>query len=118
MKGYEIYNRVLTLLGYSGNNVSPAAAELMEKRCLEAINQISADLKCDPISSLAEELPIGSAKTEALCCGVAMLMSLTESDGEKNRLFADLYNAKRAAALAKIEHIGERLPNAGTEQAV
>ena len=118
MKGYDIYNRALTLLGYGGNNASPAGAVLMEKRCLEAINQISADLKCEPISSLAEELPTGSAKTEALCCGVAMIMSLTESDGEKNRIFADLYNAKRAAALAKIEHIGERLPDAGTEQAV
>lgn len=118
MKGYDIYKRALNLLGYSGGEGSPAAAELMEKRTLEAINQILADLKSEPLSSLSAELATTCAKTEALCYGTAMMLSLTEGDGEKNQLFSEFYNAKRAAALACIEHVGDRLPNAGAEQAI
>lgn len=118
MKGYDIYKRALNLLGYSGGEGSPTAAELMEKRCLEAVNQILADLKCEPISSLSAELANTAAKTEALCYGTAMMLSLTEGDGEKNRLFTEIYNAKRAAALACIEHVGDCLPNVGAEQLI
>ena len=118
MRGSDLKKRVLNLLGYSGNAGSPSSAALMEKRCLEAVNQIMADLKGESISSLSEELTISAAKTQALCYGTAMMLSLTEGDGEKNRLFTDLYNSKRAAALACIEHVGDCLPNAGTEQAI
>lgn len=118
MRGYDIKKRVLNLLGYSGNAGNPSSAELIEKRCLEAVNQILADLKSEPISSLSEDIRISSAKTEALCYGTAMMLSLTEGDGEKNRLFTEIYNAKRAAALACIEHVGDCLPNVGAEQAI
>ena len=47
---------------------------------------------------------------EAVCYGTAMLLSLSEGETEQNRLFTQIYNAKRAAVLSEIQKIQDSLP--------
>ena len=62
------------------------------------------------IELLSDELAVSKEFFDALCCGTAMLLSLAEGDGGKNAVFTQLYEAKRAKALAKVSIIEDRLP--------
>lgn len=115
MTGYDIYKKTFDLLGYGDNTYSPKTSEISEKRCFESLNIILSDLKSGTVKSASEELSVSSAVSEALIYGVAMFISLGVGDGERNRLFAELYNAKRAAALAAVDYIGESLPSSEGE---
>ena len=42
--------------------------------------------------------------------GVAMLLSLIGGDGERNRLFTNLYNAKRGAVLNRVDAVTDAMP--------
>lgn len=115
MTGYDIYKKTFDLLGYGDNTYSPKTAEISEKRCFESLNIILSDLKSDTVKNVSEELSVSPAVSEALIYGVAMLISLGVGDGERNRIFTELYNAKRAAALAAVDHVGDRLPSSEGE---
>ena len=91
MNGYDVYKKAVLRLGYNGS-----VNDRLLERALELMNQILQDLKLAEIKNLSEKLNVTETQAEALCCGTAMLLALSESDGEKNRLFADIYNAKRA----------------------
>lgn len=105
MKGYDIYKKAVLRLGYNeGIN------ERLLERTPELMNQIAADLKLPEIKNLSENVAFSSVQIEALCCGTAMLLALCEGDGAKNKLFADIYNAKRAAVLSEITCVEDTLP--------
>lgn len=109
MKGYDIYKKVLARSGFeNGDEIVLHNAQFAN--VLEMINQIAADLKVGEITELSEEVSYSNEITEAICCGVAMLLSLNEGDFEKNQIFAGIYNAKRAAVLGKITHVEDTLP--------
>lgn len=110
MNGYEIYNKALIRLGYKGTGDNEVLDSRIVGRVLEFINQIAIDLKLNTVNNLSEEISNLTEICEALCCGVAMLLSLSEGDANKNVIFTALYNAKRAGALSKASFIEDNLP--------
>lgn len=110
MTGFDVLKRASGLLGASGAADVNAAPRLSAAEGLEIINQLAADLKVRELSSISEELDIPAAKAEAICYGAAMLLALTEGDAGKNRIFSEIYNAKRGTALAETASITDRLP--------
>lgn len=110
MTGYDVLKRAYGLLGRERSADAGAVSASVAAAELEIINQLAADLKAEGISSASRELDITPLKAEALCYGAAMLLALTEGDAAKNRIFSELYNAKRGRALTQTESITDRLP--------
>ena len=110
MNGYEIYNKASIRLGYKGNGRDEVSDSRLTGRILEFLNQIIIDLKLEPVNSLSENLSYSNDVLETICCGVAMMMSLSEGDTNKNVIFTALYNAKRMTALSKTDFIKDTLP--------
>ncbi len=110
MTGYDVIKRAIHLLGYSGEEVDTSETHGAAEKGLEIINQLLPDLNCNGIFSLLDSLEIPKAKEEALFYGAAMLLALIEGDANKNQLFAEMYNAKRATALAEISGVKDTLP--------
>lgn len=110
MTGYDIIKRAMNLLGYSGNSDDPGRAVGETAKGAQIINQLLLDLNYGDIVSLSESLDISHSAEDALCYGTAMLLAITEGDAEKNRVFAEIYNAKRSAALAKTDTVKDCLP--------
>lgn len=114
MTGYDVIRRAMSLLGYSGGS-DPSESEKNSANGFEFIKQLTSDLRCGCVSSLSDSLDISHAKEEALCYGTAMLFALAEGDGEKNRIFAEIYNSKRVTALAETAVIKDSLPKVTVE---
>ena len=97
MTGYDIYKKVCLLLGYDGdeNTHTNTKAESMT----EIINRIATDLQAEEIENLSCSVTLGKSKEDALIYGCAMLLAVTLNDAGHARLFSELYNAKRGAAL-------------------
>lgn len=110
MTGYEVIRRAMNLLGYSAQEGDPCESGKTALKGFEIIKQLTADLRCDCIASLSDSFNISAAKEEALCYGTAMLLALTEGDANKNRIFSEIYNAKRGTALAETAGIVDSLP--------
>lgn len=105
MTGYDIYKKALVRLSYKDfeNKLSVKA--------LEFINQICIDLKVPAVQSLSQNIEISADIAEVVCLGLMMLLSLSEGDSEKNIIYTNLYNAKRASVLSKIVYVEDVLPN-------
>ena len=112
MKGFDIYKRAMLLLGYNDIVNTSSLQARFEEQGTEVISQIAADLKISDIPSLSSDINIEREQSEALMYGTAMILALTEGDSAKNRVFTELYNAKRAAALKEIGRIADVLPSA------
>ena len=110
MNGYEIYDRAALRLGYKGTSGEEVLDDRLVLRALEFINQIALDLKLKTVKDLSEEINVTDDMVEALCCGTAMMLSLSEGDTTKNAVFTALYNAKRMAMLSKNERVEDILP--------
>lgn len=107
MNGYELFDRAILRLGY--NN---AVKDSLMPRAKELINQILIDLNFDILETLSDTFPQDNKVLEGVCCGLAMLLALNESDGEKHRIFCEIYNAKRSGILSKNSRVEDRLPTA------
>lgn len=106
--GMSVLRRVMELLGYVdayGNVDLLQDAELL-RRTLAAINQIAAELwfqeqgdaAFTPLTTLQQTVPLSErACHTALSYGVAMLLAQSEGDGDKQALYASLYNARRSS---------------------
>ncbi len=112
MTGNEVFTRVLNLLGYLNSQTVRGDNENLLKRAPDIINQICFDLKIGSVKRLSDKINADSKKLDALCYGVAMIMALVEGDGDKNKVFTDIYNAKRAMALSSKEYVEDKLPKA------
>lgn len=110
MTGYDIIKRAMNLLGYSANGDDPDRAVGEAAKGIQIVNQLLLDLNYGDIVSLSDSLEISHSAEDALCYGAAMLLAVTEGDSEKNRFFAEIYNAKRSAALAKTDTVKDCLP--------
>lgn len=110
MNGYDIYDRAIIRLGYKSTGKTEITDSGIMIRAVEFINQIAIDLKLGPIKDLSDKIECSNEFSEALCCGVAMLISLSEGDANKNVIFTALYNAKRAAVLSSKAFIEDTLP--------
>ena len=105
MKAYDIYSKAILRLGYNDT-----INERLIERAPELINQINSDLKLQPIVSLGDEITAEDNAIDALCCGVAMLLALSESDAEKHKMFCNIYNCKRASVLSSTAIVVDNLP--------
>ena len=110
MTGNDVFNRALNLLGYLNSFSVRADNENMLKMVPDIINQICFDLKIPSINRLSDKIEAANKISDALCYGVAMLMAAVVGDSDKNKLFADIYNAKRATALSSVDIIEDKLP--------
>lgn len=105
MSGYELFNKAILRLGYND-----ATKDGLLPRVKELINQILLDLNLDALESLSDILPGDNRISEGVCCGVAMLLALSESDEEKHKMFCDLYNAKRSGILSETANVEDKMP--------
>lgn len=110
MTGYEALKKAMIISGCFTEAYEDCLPAAVKIRGLELLNQILSDLKCEAAGALSDELALSKPKADALCYGTAMLLTLTEGDGGRNKLFADIYNSKRAAALSELGSISDRLP--------
>lgn len=110
MNGYDVYDRAMIRLGYKATGKTEIMDTGIIGRAVELINQIAIDLKLKAIDELSDNIECSAELSEALCCGVAMLISLCEADANKNVIFTALYNAKRAAVLSGKSFIEDTLP--------
>lgn len=110
MTGYDIYNRVLNLSGKRHTVDDGFSEQIMLERMPDIIDQICFDLKIPAIKALENEINATEPQIDALCYGTAMLLSLSEGETEQNRLFTQIYNAKRAAVLSETQKIQDSLP--------
>ena len=110
MNGYDIYDRAMVRLGFKATGKNEIMDAGIISRAVGFINQIALDLRLKTIEDLSDNIDCSAELSEALCCGVAMLISLSDSDTNKNVIFTALYNAKRAAVLSGKTFIEDTLP--------
>jgi hypothetical protein len=110
MTGYDIYKKVLSISGYSASDQADFSQQVILERMPDIINQICFDLKIPSISELENIIGATPKQIDALCYGVAMLLAVSEGETEKNKLFAQIYNSKRAAVLCETQSVEDKLP--------
>lgn len=110
MTGYDVYKRVLNMSGYLNNDNIILDEQSLIIRIVDMINQICVDLKIDAISGLEDQIKTENYKVDALCYGVAMLLSISDNESQKNALFTQIYNSKRGAVLSQKEYIEDKIP--------
>ena len=110
MTGFDVYNRCMALLGYTYQEDEIITGKTLKARFPEILNQILLDLKIDTIDGLSTRIPLTSEQKDALINGCAMLLSLSEGDVDKNRIYTSIYNGKRAAALSEKCSVEDVMP--------
>lgn len=107
--GKDVLDRVLALLGYTdlySDESSPQRQSLLDQG-LAALNQAYSDLwfienrgrPFIPLPNLEAPLRLSRRScADILPYGTAMFLAQSEGDGDKQTLYAALYNQKRAAA--------------------
>lgn len=111
MTGFDVYNRCMALLGYTYQEGEIVVGKTLKARFPEIFNQILLDLKIEPTEDLSVDISLDLKQMDALINGCAMLLSLSEGDVDKNKLFTALYNGKRSSALAEKSLIEDTIPN-------
>ncbi len=106
MSGYDIYKKALIRLGLQKFD------QKFYEVGFEFLNEIAADLKFGEIKSLSDELNLSEELKETMLTGVLMLLSLNIGDTIQNKLYTDLYNAKRAKYLSSNDTVKDVLPTA------
>lgn len=106
--GQDVLEQALRLLNYTDVYGQLDGQQHMElyKRGLAAVNQIYSDLwhtgnsgPFIPLFSLKEAVALSTRQVaDVMPYGVAMLLALSEGDGDNQRLYAELYNRKRIAS--------------------
>lgn len=105
MNGYSLYKKAILRLGYND-----AENTRLADRAGEFLNQILTDLKLENSRGLSCELDLTQEVSDAVVSGLAMLLALSEGDGERNELFSEIYNAKRATLLTASDKVSDVLP--------
>ena len=114
MKGKEMLDKVMAILGYHKNG---NLADRVSAAALHFINLIYADLwpmchnkEFKPLASLSEEFDLpAQVLYDAFPYGLAMLDAPSENDGDQQQIWASLYNQKRAR-LSRSESIIDVMP--------
>ena len=120
--GRDVFERALRLLNYTDGNGRLDGRQYAEmfKRGLPLVNQIYAELWfCEHTEPFCELAALdGALRLSDRCVhdvvpyGVAMLLAQSESDGDGQRLFAALYDQKRAG-LTAVTARADMLPRVG-----
>lgn len=104
MSGYDIYKKVLLRLGLQKFD------QKFYQLGFEYLNQVTSDLEIGEIKNLSDELILEDDLRETVVIGLAMFLTLHIGDTVQNKLYTDLYNAKRAKVLSSNETISDVLP--------
>ncbi len=111
MKGHKIFDEAMKLLGYTDSFGEIDDSTGLKSRATAVINRILRDLSINTsIVKLSDAIEISKEAEDALIYGTAMLLALSDNDGGKNKLFADIYNGKRAAIKGNKSLITDSLP--------
>ncbi len=117
MTAREILNSALKLLGYTEANGNSELPQRILNRATALINVIYSELwraegRADftPIKSLTDEIKLTQAVlSEVMPCGVAMMIAGSESDGDSQSLWAEIYSRKKSI-LTRLEERTDSLP--------
>ena len=116
MKGSEILNKTLSILGYSEPDGNIHLSQVVRNRALPLLNICVAELsRCtgveySPIASLSDEINLeGAALYEALPTGMAMYIAVALSDSAAASFFTEQYRKKKAS-LSRVSGIKDTLP--------
>jgi len=112
MTGNEIFERALSLLGFTPADNQSVSCKALKARMPQILNRILTDLKLPQINDLSQSIDATALKLDAVCCGCTMLLALSDGDNTKNRIFTEIYNARRAAALGERTLKEDTLPKA------
>ena len=106
--GQDVFEQALRLLNYTDVYGQPDGERYVSlfKRSLAAVNQIYADLwhiaqvgTFVPLAAMEETVQLPQKQLQdVMPYGVAMLLAISEGDGDQQQLYADIYNRKRAAS--------------------
>ena len=110
MTGNDIFKRSLNLLGYTPTEQEAVSSKALLTRMPDILNQILSDLGLSELTDLSQNIKATPIQLDAVCCGCTMLLALSDGDNTKNRIFTEIYNAKRAAALSKTGQRQDTLP--------
>ncbi|MBQ8202698.1 MAG: hypothetical protein IJZ75_00255 [Clostridia bacterium] len=111
MKGYDFFEESMLLLGYTDSEGKLQDTTGLKSRAVAVINRILCDLGINlSIRRLSDEIEVTQKQKDAVIYGVAMLLAFSDGDGGKNKLFADIYNSKRAAVKGGNDKIRDTLP--------
>ena len=111
MTGHNLFDDVMKLLGYTDFEGNIQDTSGLKARALTVINRILGDIGSKTqISKLSDTLNLSKEQAEALPYGVAMLLSLSDGNGEKNRIFTAIYNSKRAVCKGAKSSVRDTLP--------
>lgn len=110
MTGNDIFKRSLSLLGYTPTEQEAVSGKALLSRMPEILNQILSDLGLPNVDDLTQNIVGTPIQLDAVCCGCTMLLALSDGDNTKNRVFTEIYNARRAAALSKAGQRQDTLP--------
>ncbi len=111
MKGHNVFDDAIRLLGYTDFEGNIQDTSGLKARAVSVINSILADI-CSgvKITKLSDEIPLNEEQSDALVYGAAMLLALSDGNGEKNRIFAEIYNGKRAICKSDKSTVRDTLP--------
>ena len=112
MTAREVLNSALKLLGYTEANGNSELPQRILNRAVAATNVIYSELsraegkkEFTPIKSLADKINLSdTVLAEVMPCGIAMMIAGSESDGDNQTFWAEIYNRKRST----VSHITER----------
>ena len=111
MTGHKIFDSAMKLLGYTDSFGEIDDSTGLKSRATSVINRILTDLNLGiSIEKLSDNIKTSKETEDALIYGAAMLLSLSDNDGGKNKLFAEIYNGKRASVKGNKTYIADTLP--------
>ncbi len=119
MTARGVFERAVALLGYDTATGISGEAVLLQ-RALAFCNQIYADLHFlhtdtpfTPLLGLDCQIQLpGRAVYTVMPYGVAMLLAQSESDGDQQQLFAQMYQSRRSM-VARHRKVADVLPKTG-----
>ena len=111
MTAHKIFDDAMKLLGYTDYSGEIDDSTGLKARATAVINRILSDLNIDiSINKLSDKIEASKEAEDALIYGTAMLLALSDNDGGKNKLFAEIYNGKRAFVKGNKSLVGDTLP--------
>lgn len=110
MKLKDIYISALKFMGYGYNSDISADFPLPEEP-LDLCNRALLDIGLKAAQNLEEEINAEPEILETLGYGVAMFVCIFTGDSVRQPIYTNIYNAKRAKALSRIEKIKDVMVN-------
>lgn len=120
MTAGDVFRQAMRLLGYTDTlgDLDGGAHSESYKRALTFLNQLVCELALAEsgtvpprLGSLHDTLPLSERTVrDVLPCGMAMMLAAAQGDGEKQALYASLYNQKRVALRTTYERRTDTLP--------